>query len=184
MSPDTPVLDPELVICTRRLELHAPAEQDLPAVWSAVHSPALCKALGWRRPSSISSLRNIHARNLALWREGRQYVFSARCARSNAFVGRVALSRSEATRGWQLAYWVAPEQAGHGYGTEMARSAIGLGLNTLLARRVSALCAVSNRASARVLEKAGMQCMGAIPTGLELNGCRVPARSYAAIRER
>lgn len=183
MSHDKPILHPDLVIHTRRLELRAPDEQDLPEVWSAVHSPALCEALGWQRPSSMSSLRSTHARNLALWLEGRQFVLSARCIRSNAFVGRVALARAEATRGWRLAYWVAPEEAGRGYGTEMARTAIGLGLNTLLGQRVSALCATTNRASARVLEKAGMQCMGPILSGLELNGRRVPARSYAALRD-
>lgn len=180
MNADISLLDSELVIRTPRLVLRAPDEQDLPAVWDAVYNSSLCEALGWQRPTSMSDLHDAHTRNLRLWREGRQYVFSARCAQSRAFIGRVALERDETDTGWRLAYWVAPQAAGRGYGTEMARVAVGLSLSTLRARRVSATCAVSNPASARVLEKAGMRCTGR--SGLLLNGRRVPARSYAAFK--
>lgn len=46
---------------------------------------------------------------------------------------------------------------GQGYASEAARAIVSFGFETMGARQVSAWCFAENRASARVLEKAGLQ---------------------------
>jgi RimJ/RimL family protein N-acetyltransferase len=49
-----------------------------------------------------------------------------------------------------------------GYGTEAAKAVLTFGLTLPSIERVEATCHVDNGASARVLEKAGMQCEGVL----------------------
>jgi RimJ/RimL family protein N-acetyltransferase len=52
---------------------------------------------------------------------------------------------------------LAREAWGHGYATETARALVRAAFDQLSASRVYATCDVANRASARVLEKAGLR---------------------------
>src|SRR5437867_1105581 len=56
-----------------------------------------------------------------------------------------------------VGYMIARAHWGHGYATEALRAVIDYSFGSLGARRVSAWCWADNRASARVMEKAGMR---------------------------
>jgi ribosomal-protein-alanine N-acetyltransferase len=59
-----------------------------------------------------------------------------------------------------LGYEIAPSHWGHGYATEAARAVLAFGFNDLELHRIQAFCLAENAASARVLEKLGMQREG------------------------
>jgi RimJ/RimL family protein N-acetyltransferase len=62
----------------------------------------------------------------------------------------------------ELGYEIAPLYWGQGYATEAAQKMLNFGFEHLNLHRVWASCLVENKASARVLEKLGMQQEGRI----------------------
>jgi RimJ/RimL family protein N-acetyltransferase len=62
----------------------------------------------------------------------------------------------------QFGYCLAQDAWGRGYATEAARAFVAAALNEPGIWRVQAYCDLENRASARVLEKAGLQLEGVL----------------------
>jgi ribosomal-protein-alanine N-acetyltransferase len=60
-------------------------------------------------------------------------------------------------REWEVGWTVDPRFWGRGYATEAAWAVLGFAFGELGAHRVVAFCNANNRASARVMEKLGMQ---------------------------
>ncbi len=60
----------------------------------------------------------------------------------------------------QAAWWIAPEVQGKGYATEIARAVIEHGFDGCGLEEVFAVAYPGNIASIRVMEKAGMACLG------------------------
>jgi RimJ/RimL family protein N-acetyltransferase len=71
-------------------------------------------------------------------------------------------SRCKAENDWEadIGYELAPEYWSRGYATEAALAMVNFGFQTLKLHRISAWCIAANTASARVLEKVGMQLEG------------------------
>lgn len=65
-----------------------------------------------------------------------------------------------------IGYGVRAEHRGNGYATEAARGLIAWAFRQPGVRRVTADCLTDNAASIRVLEKAGMHCLGFRADGL------------------
>ena len=59
-----------------------------------------------------------------------------------------------------LGYFLLPDYWGHGYATEAARMLIEFGFLELGMHKITAGCAVENRASERVMQKCGMEREG------------------------
>lgn len=77
-------------------------------------------------------------------------------------VGAVALAIAQAQLRAELGYWVAVPHWGRGYATEAAAAMVDYAFGTLGLRRVVAHCLTRNVASARVMEKVGMQREGTL----------------------
>ncbi|MDE4085290.1 GNAT family N-acetyltransferase [Planococcus maritimus] len=60
----------------------------------------------------------------------------------------------------ELGYSIVPAYQGHGYATEMAQAIISWGLTQAGIKKIIASCDHDNRASIRVLEKAGLKKLG------------------------
>jgi len=84
--------------------------------------------------------------------------------------------------GWgiEIAYFIAPSHWGQGFATEIARSAIAHGFETLALDELAAFTRPDNAASRKVLEKVGFELCGYVPS-LERN--RYAIRREAAGRE-
>ncbi len=61
-----------------------------------------------------------------------------------------------------LGYWIAPEFRGRGYATEAARAMCDVGFRVLRLHRIEASALARNRASLRVLHKAGLRREGVL----------------------
>ncbi len=72
--------------------------------------------------------------------------------------GRISLALNwPEIREWEIGWTVDPLLWGRGYATEAAQAMLGFAFGELGAHRVVAFCNANNRASARVMEKLGMQ---------------------------
>jgi ribosomal-protein-alanine N-acetyltransferase len=79
------------------------------------------------------------------------------------FIGSVALMvGKEARSSAELGYWFKRSVWGHGYATEASRFMLEVGFSTLGLHRIWGKCHIKNPASARVMEKLGMQREGLI----------------------
>ncbi len=78
-------------------------------------------------------------------------------------------------------YTLRRDEWGKGYGTEVARALVRFGFEKLERHRIWATCNVENLASARVLEKAGLQLEGVMRKRIQLRGVWSDSRLYAIL---
>lgn len=84
----------------------------------------------------------------------------------------------------ELGYWIAPQHWGQGYASETVRCVLAVA-QALGHRRVFARHFVDNKASGRVLEKAGFRRTGRVFNGFgEGRGVACPMREYAIALDR
>lgn len=81
--------------------------------------------------------------------------------RSDELVGAVGLILDNEHRRAELGYWIGKPYWGRGYATEAARAVVRWGFRSLDLHRIHASHFRRNPASARVLQKVGMQHEGA-----------------------
>lgn len=75
--------------------------------------------------------------------------------------GRISLLLNNPNIGeWEIGWTLHRAEWGNGYAPEAARELIRFAFSELKAHRVMAFCHADNKASTRVMEKAGMQCEG------------------------
>jgi len=90
----------------------------------------------------------------------RLYTFAI--TRSEELVGAISLDRNRRHKKGELGYWVGLPYWGRGYATEAAEAVISFGFLTLRLNRIFGCCLAHNKASARVMEKAGMRYEGTL----------------------
>lgn len=79
---------------------------------------------------------------------------------SSELVGVINLRPVHRHRGGHVGYWMGAPFRGHGYMTEAVERALHFGFETLEMHRIHTACFAVNQASARVLEKAGLEREG------------------------
>jgi RimJ/RimL family protein N-acetyltransferase len=126
-------------------------------------------------------LRRVLARQTL--RRRRTWELAVVTRRRDRLVGACELtlvSRSEADLGYVLGrrHW------GHGYATELTRALVDAAFRQLAVARVSALVAVDNEASRRVLEKSGLSWEGLLRRHARAKGRWWDCHVYATNRRR
>jgi ribosomal-protein-serine acetyltransferase len=81
-----------------------------------------------------------------------------------------------------LGYWVRTSATGRGVASEAVRQAAELAFRTTDLARLEIVCAVENRRSQRVAERAGATREGLLRNRLQLHGRAVDAVMYSLIR--
>ena len=110
------------------------------------------------------------------------YVLAVQRAADQAFVGLVALTLGKANfRNGEVWYKLLPAHWGQGLATEALRALLTFGFDRLQLHRIEAGCAVEHRASARVLEKAGMTREGRKRQVLPIRGAWVDNYFFAVL---
>jgi [ribosomal protein S5]-alanine N-acetyltransferase len=94
--------------------------------------------------------------------EGRGYPLAMHKRQDNQLVGCMSLLVSPEHQRGTLAYWVGRPYWGQGYATEAARRMVEFGFSELRLHRIAASALHTNRASTRVMEKAGLQYEGTL----------------------
>lgn len=172
---------------TPRCLLRKPQPGDAPAAFSGyAGDPRVTRYLGWRPHENVAETRRQISYDLFRWLKGSAWTWMLLCRDSGELAGLVELvpvvSQPHRAR---MGYLLGARHWGQGLMSEAA----GAVLRTALAQpglfRVDAVCDVEHGASARVLEKIGMQYEGLLRRYIvHPNVSEEPrdVRLYAAIR--
>ena len=153
------MLIPPDTLETARLLLRVPVPDDAePFFQKCAQDREFAKYLVWVPHQSITNTREFISRCIHCWQEGIAFPWIVIRKNDRELVGilelRIDKYRADLGYGIARAYW------GNGYATEITKSVVTWVLQQADIYRVWATCDIENLASARVLEKAGMQREG------------------------
>ena len=176
---------PPAEIETDRLLLRRPVLADAAAIFAGYAADAdVTRYLTWRPHASVDDSRAYLRLCQEQWAAGdnRPYVIATRIEPGRA-IGAIDWRRDGA-HAVTFGYVLAPAHWGRGYMTEALAALVDWSLAQPDCYRAWAFCDADNRASARVMEKAGMSFEGiarrylpAINIGPEPRDCRIYART-------
>jgi [ribosomal protein S5]-alanine N-acetyltransferase len=152
-------MKPPELLATTRLQLRLPTQADAESIFRGyAQDSEVTKYLTWQPHQDLATTRAFLERCLRCWDEETAFPWVIMRNADHALLGmiEVRLDGFRADLGYGLArpYW------GHGYATEAVQAVVRWALSQENIYRVWATCDVENLASARVLEKAGMQREG------------------------
>ncbi|HID57578.1 TPA: N-acetyltransferase [Candidatus Poribacteria bacterium] len=152
---------PPEIFETSRLRLRPPKMNDAEEIFlSYASDPEVTKYLTWRPHSDINETREFLDRCIREWERGDSFSWVIELRDEGKLIGMIELNISayRASLGYVLArpYW------NRGYATEAAGEVVNWAIEQPHIYRIWAVCDVENVASARVLEKIGMQREGVL----------------------
>jgi RimJ/RimL family protein N-acetyltransferase len=146
---------------TLRLEMRAFVENDFDDVYRLDSDPRVMKYIADGKPSTRDAVVQRLKRfiryprlypDLGAWRASRRD--------NDAFVGWFALNYAGKSADVEVGYRLLPSAWGHGFATEGAKAIVGYGFDDLGLDRIIGVTHPGNKASQRVLQKAGLSDRG------------------------
>jgi len=146
---------------TTRLRIRPPKMEDAEAIYEGyAQDKQVTKYVIWSPHSSIEITREFMRRCIRVWEEKTAFPWVIIRRDENYVVGMVEL-RIEGHKA-DLGYVISRPEWGKGYATEAVQAVVSWAVEQPSIMRVWALCDVDNIASARVLEKVGMEREGVL----------------------
>jgi RimJ/RimL family protein N-acetyltransferase len=153
------VTNPPETLETLRLRLRKPAPEDAQAIFDKyARDPEVTKYLTWLPHQVVEQTRNFLHACLRAWDERKSFHWVIVRKDDNQLLGMISARVED--RKWELGYVLARPYWGNGYMTEVVKKVIEEALKQEGIYRIWSVCDVDNPASARVMEKAGMQREG------------------------
>jgi ribosomal-protein-alanine N-acetyltransferase len=150
---------PPEILETRRLRLRLPLMADAQAIFEEyAQDPAVTKYLTWRPHKEIGETYDYLRRCLAGWDSASAFTWVLTRKEDGELLGMVEIRIGEYKA--DLGYVLARSHWGHGFMPEAVGALVDLAMSSDGIFRVWAVCDIDNAASARVLEKVGMQKEG------------------------
>ena len=154
-------MKPPLTIETARLRLRKPVMDDADLIFERyAKDPDVTRYLSWQPPESVEQTRDFVKRCLSDWKDDFVFPYVITLKEDDQPIGTIEI-RIEGHRG-EIGFALAKGNWGKGYMTEAAQAITDWALKQDGIYRVQACCDLENRASARVLEKIGMQREGVL----------------------
>ena len=155
----TDLLKPPEVIETRQLVLRRPRLSDADDMFdSYVADPEVTRYVTWRPYKDRREVAPFLRSRLARWDSGEEFSWAITRPSDDCVVGMIACRVREHAA--DIGYVMSRNCWNRGYTTEAANTIVNWASNLEFVYRVWAVCDVENKASARVLEKIGMQREG------------------------
>jgi RimJ/RimL family protein N-acetyltransferase len=152
-------MKPPATFETERLRLRCPVMEDAAAIFSTyAQDPAVTRYVSWRPHQGIGDTREFLRYCLAGWQHDGPFTWVITVGADGHLLGALEL-RPQGAR-VELGYVLGRAYWGQGFMTEAVRAVTEWALGQPEIYRVWAVCDVENRASARVLEKVGMEREG------------------------
>ena len=149
------------VIRTRRLVLRVPSLDDAETVFKRfARDPEVTRYLGWKTHRSVATTRKVIRGWTADWSGGERSTWVLTTLRSDLPFGVIELRTDEHRA--EAGFALARDRWGRGYATEALEAVTDLALSLPDVYRVWAVCDVDNKASARVMERAGFALEGTL----------------------
>jgi RimJ/RimL family protein N-acetyltransferase len=154
-------IKPPEILDTDRLILRPPVLDDTESIFQKyAQDPEVTRFLTWRPHESIDVTRVFLNRCIQCWKDETAFPWVIICKEDDALIGMIEMriDRFRADFGYGIArqYW------NKGYATEAVKAVVQWALGQESIYRVWAICDVENLASARVLEKGGLQREGTL----------------------
>ena len=144
---------------TKRLVLRIPRLSDVRTIFDTyTHDPEVTRYLMWRPHTHIDETQQFLVGCLDAWENGKRFPYVITLKGADDAIGMIDFHIHGSTVG--LGYMIARPHWGRGYTPEAVQAVIEWAFSQPLIYRVNATCDVENVASARVMEKAGMQREG------------------------
>ncbi len=148
-------------ISTERLILRKPVMQDAAVIFETyAQDPEVTRYLPWRPHSGLPQTIEFLTGCVDAWKGEQRFPYVMTIKEGNILIGMIDLRvngfKADVGYGIGKAWW------GQGFTTEALSGIIHWALAQDLIFRVEATCDVDNLASARVMEKAGMQKEGTL----------------------
>jgi ribosomal-protein-alanine N-acetyltransferase len=168
---------------TPRLRLRKFAQTDLLAVYAWASDPEVARYALWdRHESPVDTqafldfcFREYEERGIGPWAVVRKDTAELI---GNCSYGRIVPEESKI----ELAYFFARPHWGHGFATEAVRGAIDYAFGVIGVRRLEARCVAANKASERVMQKAGLEYRGTLRCYLRQRDEMADLTTYALER--
>ena len=155
------MIKPPETLETSRLLLRLPILDDIDIIFRKyAQDEEVAKYMIWRPHESVNDTREFILHCIQCWKDKPVFPWIIASKNDNELIGMIEL-RIDKTRA-DLGYVIAREYWGKGYATEVTKIVVDWALSQDSIFRVWATCDVENIASARVLEKAGMQREGVL----------------------
>jgi RimJ/RimL family protein N-acetyltransferase len=153
------VANPPKILKTDRLRLRKVKLSDAEAIFRQyAQDPEVTKYVSWRAHRDLEETREYVRMCLLAWDVGKAFHWVIERREDKEVIGMI-IARAAGEK-WELGYVLARPFWGQGYMTEAVKGIIAWALRQKEIYRVWAVSDVDNIASARVMEKAGMQREG------------------------
>jgi [ribosomal protein S5]-alanine N-acetyltransferase len=153
------VINPPEILETERLRLRKPGLQDAEEIFRKyAQDPEVTKYLTWQPNRNAQETYDFVRACLQAWDDGKSFHWVVVRKEDQEILG-MATARADDHK-WELGYVLARSYWGKGYMTEVVKKLVDCGVKQEGIYRVWSVCDVDNLASARVMEKAGMQREG------------------------
>jgi RimJ/RimL family protein N-acetyltransferase len=155
------VINPPKILKTERLRLRKAKLADAEAIFRQyAQDPEVTKYVSWRAHQSLDETREYVHMCLLAWDVGKAFHWVIERADDKQVIGMI-IARVNAEK-WELGYVLARAFWRQGLMTEALKAIIAWALRQKDIHRVWAVCDVDNIASARVMEKVGMEREGVL----------------------
>jgi len=155
------VITPPKTLRTERLRLRKAKLADAEAIFGEYAQDAeVTKYVSWQAHQRVEETREYVQMCLLAWDAGKAYHWVIERREDARLIGMMN-ARVDAAK-WELGFVLAREFWGQGYMTEALKGIIAWALKRKEIYRIWAVCDVDNLASARVMEKAGMEREGVL----------------------
>ena len=153
------MINPPKSLKTDRLSLRKAKLADAEAIFRQYATdPEVTKYVSWRAHRNLAETRDYMRMCSLAWDVGRAFHWVIERAADKQVMGMM-IARVDAGK-WELGYVLARQHWGRGFMTEALKELIAWALKQKDIYRIWAVCDVDNLASARVMEKSGMQREG------------------------
>ena len=155
------MINPPKSLKTDRLSLRKAKLADAEAIFRQYATdPEVTKYVSWRAHRNLEETRDYMRMCSLAWDVGKAFHWVIECVADKQVMGMM-IARVDAEK-WELGYVLARQHWGQGFMTEALKGLIAWALKEKNIYRVWAVCDVDNLASARVMEKSGMQREGVL----------------------
>jgi ribosomal-protein-alanine N-acetyltransferase len=169
-----------MAFSTARLQLRGLVDSDLGWLHRIGSDPTVTRYTDWG-PNTLEETRTFLAQSAVSGHEPDAFTWAVTLADGTGIgIAGVEVLSVEHRRA-SLGYALDPAHWGRGYATEVAVGLVRFAFDTLGIHRVEATCHPENAASARVLEKAGLELEGRLRGHLLVRGAWRDSLLYAAL---
>lgn len=155
------MINPPKLLKTERLRLRKAKLADAEAIFRQyAQDPEVTRYVSWRAHQSIDETHEYMRMCLLAWDTGKAFHWIIERREDKQVIGMI-IARVNAEK-WELGFVLARAHWGRGYMTEAVKGIIAWALKQKDIFRVWAVCDIDNKASARVMQKAGMKCEGVL----------------------